>query len=60
MKILVCDKCRKKFILSQDNKQNSQIRSVEVVDEFGKLYHRADMCPSCLFKFYEWIGVVKN
>ena len=60
MKILVCDRCGQKVVLPKDNKKNTSIRSVEVVDEFGQLYHRADMCPSCLYKFYEWLGVVAN
>ena len=61
MKILICDKCKNSFSLTRkDDNRKGKIRSVEVVDEFGELYHRADLCPSCLLDFYKWIGVSEN
>lgn len=57
MKILVCDKCKNKFLLFQKSENKTgKIRSIEVVDEFGKLYHSSDLCHECLLDFYKWLG----
>lgn len=58
MRVFKCDKCGKQVILSEKSDGTNNRRSVELFDDYGRLYNRFDLCEGCLKEFIRWVGKV--